>query len=81
MPQACLSGDHLHCHQANAKQQCCMPDIVCQSNGRGLGPGTAAAHWEAPVVPQQGGCSALPTHPLPEPTASSLVVEGFSFFV
>ena len=43
----------------------------------------AAAHWsfpaEAPVVapPQLGRCSALRTHPLPQPTASSLVVDSF----
>jgi hypothetical protein len=45
--------------------------------GRGTGPGTAA-HWEAqPPVVAQGAAAALRTRPLPQPTASSLVVESF----
>ncbi len=50
--------------------------------GRGAGPGTAA-HWEAqPLVVAQalgpeGAAAALRTRPLPQPTASSLVVESF----
>ncbi len=47
------------------------------TNGRGTGPGTAA-HWEAqPPVVAQGAAAALRTRPLPQPTASSLVVESF----
>jgi hypothetical protein len=47
------------------------------SDGRGTGPGTAA-HWEAqPPVVAQGAAVALRTRPLPQPTASSLVVESF----
>ncbi len=46
-------------------------------DGRGTGPGTAA-HWEAqPPVVAQGAAAALRTRPLPQPTASSLVVESF----
>jgi hypothetical protein len=46
-----------------------------QPYGRGTGLGTAA-HWEAqPPVVAQGAAAALRTRPLPEPTASSLVVE------
>jgi hypothetical protein len=46
-------------------------------NGRGTGPGTAA-HWEAqPPVVAQGAAAALRTRPLPQPTASSLVVESW----
>ena len=41
-------------------------------HGRGMKPGTAAAHrsfpGEAPVVPQHGGCSALRTHLSPSST-------------
>jgi hypothetical protein len=48
-------------------------------HGRGTGPGTAA-HWEAqPLVVAQGAAAALRTRPLPQPTASSLVVESFCF--
>ncbi len=47
------------------------------SVGRGMGPGTAA-HWEAqPPVVAQRAAAALRTRPLPQPTASSLVVESF----
>jgi hypothetical protein len=47
------------------------------SYGRGTGPGTAA-HWEAqPPVVAQGAAAALRTRPLPQPTASSLVVDSF----
>ncbi len=50
--------------------------VCCECNGRGTGPGTAA-HWEAqPPVVAQGAAAALSTRPLPQPTASSLVV-GF----
>jgi hypothetical protein len=49
-------------------------------HGRGTGPGTAA-HWEAqPPVVAQGAAAALRTRPLPQPTASSLVVETICFF-
>ncbi len=49
----------------------------CTQNGRGTGPGTAA-HWEAqPPVVAQRAAAALRTRPLPQPTASSLVVESF----
>jgi hypothetical protein len=47
--------------------------------GRGTGPGTAA-HWEPqPSVVAHGAAAALRTRPLPQPTASSLVVESFFF--
>jgi hypothetical protein len=46
-----------------------------QAPGRGVGPGTAA-HWEAqPPVVAHGAAAALRTRPLPQPTASPLVVE------
>jgi hypothetical protein len=50
------------------------------AHGRGTGPGTAA-HWEAqPPVVAHGAAAALRTRPLPQPTASSLVVESFFFW-
>jgi hypothetical protein len=52
---------------------------VREGYGRGTGPGTAA-HWEAqPPVVAQGAAAALRTRPLPQPTASSLVVASFFF--
>jgi hypothetical protein len=51
-----------------------------QPYGRGTGPGPAA-HWEAqPPVVAQGVAAALRTRPIPQPTASSLVVAScFSY--
>jgi hypothetical protein len=52
--------------------------FVCTSH-TSPGPGTAA-HWEAqPPVVAQGAAAALRTRPLPQPTASSLVVASFFF--
>jgi hypothetical protein len=54
--------------------------VVLDITGRGTGPGTAT-HWEAqPPVVAQGAAAALRTRPLPQPTASSLVVE-FCFLI
>jgi hypothetical protein len=72
--QALAGSDGVRCKQPGS------PGIACcdqgDQHGRGTGPGTAA-HWEAqPPVVAQGAAANLRPRPLPQPTASSLVVES-----
>jgi hypothetical protein len=60
----------------NSSHRLVLFSIALLAHGRGTGPGTAA-HWEAqPPVVAHGAAAALRTRPLPQPTASSLVVES-----
>jgi hypothetical protein len=79
MYTAAYVGAALHaCDNSGAKPR---NDSLCNdmANCGCTGPGTAA-HWEAqPAGVAQGAAAALRTCPLPQPTATSLVVESFVF--